>query len=303
MRHMEFEGRQSRKQTLRRIVLRAGKLCARMAIGLLAAAPMHVWADTGEKSGVAETTIDGAHALPPKPAGQETAAPTRGVRVLEINGDIRPALVQQVRSALKDVDARRYPAGALLLLNSGGGDGVAAMQIGRIVRAAKAHAFVRGRCSSACVFILAGGVVRSAPAERGVGIHRPRLTGFVKGQGVVDIDPASNPNAAAALEVGNRLSQAFLREMGLPDALFQAMMATPSGEMRYLDATELSEFGLSGFDAAYREARAPEAAGRYGVTAEEFVRRALLVQDRCVADNAAPQAFVGCYRRVLEKGE
>ncbi len=303
MRRMGCEGTQGRKQTLHCIARCAGSLFTWMAIGLLAAAAMQVRADAGEKPGVADNAIDGAHSLPPKAAGEETAAPARGVRVLEINGDIRPALVQQVRNALKDVDGRRYPAGALLLLNSRGGDGMAAMQIGRIVRAAKAHTFVRGRCASACVFILAGGVVRSAPAGHGVGIHRPRLSGFVKGVGIVDIDPASNPNAAAALEAGNLRSQAFLREMGLPDALFQAMMATPSGEMRYLNAAELSEFGLSGFDAAYRDARAPEAAGRYGVTAEEFVRRTLLVPDRCAADTAAPQEFVRCYRRVLEKGE
>ena len=292
---------------MRSVALRAGNVCLWICISIAGSAAMLAQAEDGvkprEKPGLAEKTPDSAQRAGTKPDAQASVVPARGVRVLEINGDIRPALVQQVRNALQDTDASRHPAGALLLLNSRGGDGIAAMEIGRIVRAAKAHAFVRGRCASACVFILAGGVVRSAPAERGVGIHRPRLTGFVKGLGVVDINPASNPNAVAALDVSNRMSQAFLREMGLPEALFQAMMATPSSEMRYLDATELAEFGLSGFDAAYREARAPEAAGRYGLTEEDFVRRTMLVQDKCAAGKATPQEFVRCYRRVLEQGE
>lgn len=241
---------------------------------------------------------------PPAAEIDAASAAAKGVRVIEINGHIQPSLVFKLRTALKDTDSRRFPAGALLLLNSGGGDGIAAMEIGRLARAAKAHTFVRGRCASACVFIFAGGVVRSSPAGRAaVGIHRPRLTGFVKGLGVVDINTASNQNAANALEVSNRLSEVFLREMDMPDALYKAMMATPSEQMRYLDAAELSALGLAGFDAAYREARAPAAAARYGVSAQEFVQRTMSVQDKCLAEKTTAHEFVQCYRRVLQTGE
>ena len=102
-------------------------------------------AEDGVKPGIAENAPDSAVRPQTQPDTQAIVVPARGVRVLEINGDIRPALVQQVRNALQDTDPRRHPAGALLLLNSRGGDGIAAMEIGRIVRAAKAHAFVRGR--------------------------------------------------------------------------------------------------------------------------------------------------------------
>ena len=241
---------------------------------------------------------------PPAAEIDAASAAAKGVRVIEINGHIQPSLVFKLRTALKDTDSRRFPAGALLLLNSGGGDGIAAMEIGRLARSAKAHTFVRGRCASACVFIFAGGVVRSSPnGGAAVGIHRPRLTGFVKGLGVVDINTASNQNAANALEVSNRLSEVFLREMGMPDALYKAMMATPSEQMRYLDAAELSALGLAGFDAAYREARAPAAAARYGVSAQEFVQRTMSVQDKCLAEKTTAHEFVQCYRRVLQTGE
>jgi hypothetical protein len=49
------------------------------------------------------------------------------------------------------------------------------MQIGRLLRKANAHVFVTGQCASACVFVLAAGVVRGAPAYT-VGIHRGRIT-------------------------------------------------------------------------------------------------------------------------------
>ena len=265
--------------------------------------------DAGDVPTVAESAAGGDAKpdpiQPAAPVGAATApAAAQGVRVVEINGKIQPGLVYKLRTALKDIDSRRFPAGALLLLNSDGGDGIAAMEIGRMVRAAKAHTFVRGRCASACVFIFAGGVVRSSPSERAaVGIHRPRLTGFVKGLGVVDINTASNQNAANALDVSNRLSEVFLREMGMPDALYKAMMATPPEQMRYLDVAELSALGLYGFDPAYRAARAPEGAGRYGVSAEEFVRRTMLVQDKCLEDKTTAHEFARCYRRVLQTGE
>lgn len=243
-----------------------------------------------------------AQSAAPVPGAAPAAAP-RGVKVIEIKGGIGAGLVQTLRTALEDVEIDRLPAAAVLLLDSGGGDGLAAIEVGRLARAARAHVFVRGSCRSACVFILAGGVLRGSPAEHSVGIHRPRLTTFVRDVGVVDVNPASNPTAARALELANRRSRDYLREMGLPDALFGAMLAVPSEIMKFLSVTELAEYGLLGFDAAYLAAHGPVAAKRYGISEDEFVRRTLQVHDRCVSDYASAQQFVRCYARVLQAGE
>ena len=223
--------------------------------------------------------------------------------MIEVKGDIGPDLVKMLRGTLEAADPERLPAGAVLLIDSRGGDGLAAMEIGRMVRAARAHVFVRGRCTSACVFILAGGVVRGSAIEQTIGIHRPRLTTFVKNIGIVDINTASNPNAARALETANRRAEDFLREMGMPDELFRVMMAVPSEMTKFLSAHELAELGLLGFDDRYLAARAPAAADRYNVSEVEYMRRTMMVHDKCVAGFATPQAFVRCYRRVLESGE
>jgi hypothetical protein len=172
-----------------------------------------------------------------------------------------------------------------------------------MLREAKVQVFVHGRCASACVFILAGGVVRGASVDRSVAIHRPRLTTFVKGLGVVDINAASNPKAAEALEFGNKRSRDFLAEMGMPDILYKSMMAAPTEQMRYLDLAELPEYGLLGMDPAYRAERAPAGAARYAVSEDEFVRRTLRMPALCLGDNTTPREIVKCYRRVLQTGQ
>ena len=243
---------------------------------------------------------DAQEAAPDAP--QPPAAQARPARVIEINGTIRSTLVDKLRSALEPVDQNRYPAGVVILLNSPGGDGIAAMEAGRLARAAKAHVFVRGKCASACVFILAAGVVRGAP-EGVVGIHRARLTTFVKGIGVVDINAASNPNAARVLEAGDRRTEDYLREMGMPDSLFQAMKGTPSDQTRLLTGPELVEFGLNGADPAYLEARTPGAVAGYRIAAADFAPRSMLVQGKCATENTPAREFIRCYSRVLRTGE
>jgi ATP-dependent protease ClpP protease subunit len=233
---------------------------------------------------------------PPKPLPP-------GVRVLEIKGGIAKPLIEKMRNALQAVEPERYPAGAIILLDSPGGDGIVAMEVGRMIRAARAHVFVTGRCASACVYLLAAGVVRGVSRDRAVGIHRARLAAFIKGIGVVDINSASNPNAAAALEAGNRQTKEYFKEMGMPDALFEAIMAAPSDQTRYLDLTELPALGLVGIDPAYRAERAPVAAAQFRIAEEEFERRTGAVPERCIAGPGAASSLVRCYRRLLATGE
>lgn len=233
----------------------------------------------------------------------ESSALRRPVRVIEISGPIAPSLLPKVRAALEVSDPDRFPAGALILLDSQGGDGLAALEIGRMLRGAKAHVFVRGRCASACVFVLAGGVVRGVAIDGSVAIHKSRLTTFVKGIGVVDISAGSNPRAAKALELADRQARDYLQEMGLPDELYTAMMRAPTDQPRYLSLAEAAALGVSGIDAGYRLERAPRAAAEYKVPEEEFVRRTLRAPEKCLVEKTTPRNFDRCYRRLLQTGE
>lgn len=197
--------------------------------------------------------------------------------VIEVNGAIKRETVHQVRLALANADRDREPAGAIFILDSEGGDGVAAMEIGRMAREARAHAFVRGRCTSACVFILAGSLVRAAP-DAAVAIHRPRITRSVKGVGEVNVDLAGNPKAADLLEVTNHRMRAYLEEMGMPGTLFEAMMSVPADTARYLTRSELAEYGL--------------------LPDSERQAKALAAQDKCAPAKATAAQFARCYRRL-----
>lgn len=240
----------------------------------------------------------GAQAPPPQPPALQP-----GIRVIELKGSITPGLLVKLRPALENVETGRFPSGLVVLLESNGGDGLAAIEIGRLLRAAKAHVFVRNRCASACVYVLAGGVVRGIARDRAIGIHSPRLTTFVKGIGVVDINAATNSNAKAALEAGNMRSREYFAEMGLPEAMFTAMLATPSDQTRYLDLAELAALGLNAIDPAYLAERAPSGTKVYKVGEAEYVRRTLAAAGLCLADLKPGAEFLGCYRRVLRTGE
>ncbi len=221
------------------------------------------------------------------------------IRVLEIRGTITPALVPQMRKVLEDIDPNRLPAGALLLLDSSGGDGLAAMEMGRIARAAGVHAFVVGHCNSACVFILAGAVVRGVANDQAVAIHRGRITVTASG---ANVSTASNPEAALALEVADHLSEEYLREMNLPETLFKAMMAVPANLSRFLTLAEMADLHLTGSDPVWSHAHVPAGAAAYGISPEEFERRMQRVPASCIPGKPTPQEFTRCYRRIMQAG-
>lgn len=237
------------------------------------------------------------HAEEPVPQAR-----TRPMVGIQIRGTITPRTLEQVRNALAMAADDPFPAGALLLLDSSGGDGLAAMEIGRLARAARAHVFVVGKCSSACVLLFAGGAVRGA-ASGTLGIHRGRVTRMVKDVGRQDVRTESSEEARRFLALADRRMEDYLAEMGMPASLFQAFRAVPPDHVRWLDAAEIAEFGLAGFDPAYRASRAPAGAQRYRVADEEFVRRSNAVSDLCRAESATIAAFSACYRRVLATGD
>lgn len=283
----------------------AATLLLLMGLGLGVVPASHAQPATSTGTPPAVAPPPGVMTAPPPavvPDATPAQTPARGVIVVEINGNINQDLVHKVRRALEGADPQRFPAGALLVLNSAGGNGVSAMEIGRIARAARAHAFVRGRCASACTFILAGSVMRGVGTERSVGIHRGRLTQNVKDRGEVTIDVSKNPNAARVLEVVEQLTESYLREMGLPDAFFRTMQAVPTDQTRYLELAELERVGMLGFDPEYRSTRAAAGAAQFRISEEEFVQRTLRVAGLCVRPDTPPSELVRCYRRVLQTG-
>jgi len=136
----------------------------------------------------------------------------------------------------------------VVFLNSLGGDLLAAMKIGKALRNVRAWVWVdkSAECASACVFILAGGVERNIVPGARVRIHRP----YFESKSFADL---SLQDAQSLYSRQAELSKSYLRDMGMPDALFERMLRVPSQKSVLLTTKDLETLSLDGKDPAYEE--------------------------------------------------
>jgi hypothetical protein len=65
----------------------------------------------------------------------------------------------------------------------------------------------------------------------------------------------------------------YLREMNLPDQLFEAMVRVPPEKIRILSDEELEAFGLSGTDPVEQDTEDATDASNYGISKTECIQR------------------------------
>lgn len=178
---------------------------------------------------------------------------------IEIYGEIKAADIQSVSKQIKLMQSESYQRSNNLdessmqqlkvSLDSQGGDLLAAMEIGRLLRKSNAWTVVSvgAECSSACIFILASGVTRSVQGSSvRLGLHRPRF----------DQKMFSNLDATKAKALYNRLIErcrVYLREMGISDRLLEDMLRIESNKVAYQDREYAENLLLVGDDPAFQE--------------------------------------------------
>lgn len=234
--------------------------------------------------------------------GKSVNSQSRTVTI-KIEGEIKQDLIPKVKEAVAMTTGDPLPAGLIVLLNSQGGDGLAAIEVGRLLREAHAHVFVTNKCASACVFILMGGVVRQAP-ELSIGIHKARLTGISKKTGArVEINADANPKTAAILAEGNRKLQEYVKDMGMSKAFFEQMEATPVNRIRWLSRIEARELDIIGIEEDYLKHREAYVMERYKTKPGELKKNTDQIIDRCAYEFTKPNGgnFVRCYRLGLDR--
>ncbi len=225
-------------------------------------------------------------------------------RVIKIHEKISQKTLGRIQLTLthfKNLDP--FPTGLIVLLDSPGGDGDAAMAIGRLLRQNNAHIFVNQRCDSACVFILMGGVVRAANPGS-VGVHAGRLTVMTHDGNVVkEVDASNNLNNAFQLTSFNTAIRQYLREMGIQHGILDVMLSQPPNRIYKLSTRELQQFNINGIEEVYLNQRV-STLSQLGyipkANPDEFKRRTLSTPKQCgqlVSDN---QRFINCYGRVLQ---
>ncbi|MDO8713925.1 MAG: hypothetical protein Q7K13_05540 [Polynucleobacter sp.] len=230
--------------------------------------------------------------------------PPGQVVVIGLTGLISKNALKKIQQSIGQVRGDPIPAGLIVLLDSPGGDGVAAMQIGRLLRAANAHIFVTGQCASACIFVLASGVVRVAPSYS-VGIHRGRITLSDSNAKIIqEIDAGESAAAKSALQAFEKQAPVYFSDMGMSPALFPLMQSYQFKGVYRLSASEIMKTGLVGFDKAYLRSRAgfyEQLPAPYRMDSDELERRTMRVASRCSGFEKQHLDFIRCYKQTLRE--
>lgn len=203
------------------------------------------------------------------PASQQPTGHLSDLAHIEIYGEITKDDIDEVMTLVEKMrvsDPMRHTVP--VFLNSPGGDLVAAMEIGNILRRSHAWTIVSNyrECSSACIFILASGVQRNAFNGAKLGLHRPRF----------DQALFARLSAPEATDLYNRLLEecrSYLRGMGIADQLLDDMLKTESRRVTYKDRNYAERVSLVGEDPAFQEwlrARSIREEGEAVVHAQEF---------------------------------
>jgi len=165
-----------------------------------------------------------------------------------ISGQISAADLKNVQALMPQLQAAEPSIGNLVFLNSPGGNVIAAMKIGSFLRAMKAHTAVDSGdgCSSACIFVLAGGVERSAFTGSRLGLHRPSFDSALFAK-------LTSQDADMLYTDLTIRCREYFRDMGIDDKLFSDMLRVPSQKILVVDTDYAENVRLHGTDPAYEE--------------------------------------------------
>ncbi len=261
----------------------------------LCAAPLKTIAEESLSNG-----IDNSSVVAQLVEGQATG--NRGSLVINLRGNISKNMLQKIQEAISSSNGDAIPAGVIVLLNSPGGDGGAAIKIGRLLRQANAHVFVTGHCASACVFVLAGGLVRSALPYT-LGVHHGRITVSDKNAKILrELSVENNPKLSSILNQFEQDASRYLDEMGINPALFKTMQSYSPTDVRWLSEYEISVYGFNQFDPIYLNQHlllCRRYLSELTIDETQISSRTRKVLNNCRALDENPQAFVDCYTKTL----
>jgi hypothetical protein len=157
-----------------------------------------------------------------------------------------------------------------VFLNSNGGDVEAAMQIGRTIRDSEAFVTTQhnAKCFSSCALIYIAGVTRQNPSGV-IGLHFPYFAASLSREAV----------ERAAPIMLQRIKD-YVREMGVSDSFYDAMVNIEVSEVRLYRGNEIKKL-VPETDPTHDEIENGYEARKYGVSAAEMRRRKTMVKQRC----------------------
>jgi hypothetical protein len=141
-----------------------------------------------------------------------------------------------------------------LIISSGGGDMMSALDLGQSLRQYGIRTVVGsiaenrygqrvlggGNCHSACVLVLMAGVSRSVLPGSRVGVHSPHVV-MVSGGRTYMLDDATTRYMVQGTQPALRT---YARQMGVSPAVIDAAHRVPHTSIRTLSPSELARYGL-----------------------------------------------------------
>lgn len=202
-------------------------------------------------------------------------------------GEIAPGDLDKIIDAIEGIPIERRKSDEFRVgLLSNGGDLQEAMSIGRFIRRSEGVTSVLpiGGCSSACVFILAGGVMRYPLGK--VGIHRPYF------------NSTPNSDAGEKLREVLTISRAYFEEMNIPPSLADAMFSIPPEANHFLSRNELDFYRLNQSDFSYQEKQDLKMADNLGVPRKEYMQFKIELERECGKYRLDPVSMRSCVNQV-----
>jgi hypothetical protein len=169
-----------------------------------------------------------------------------------LEGEIEPGSAKKVAAALR----KTAKEGADVYLNSPGGDLFEGMEIGRLIRKARANTYLgsiasgrmkrdpfggpelvveTGQCYSSCVLAFLGGFYRFSGETGIIGVHRFRHAN----------PKSSSPRDLELAQITSAAIGSYIREMDVDPGLFDLMVERGPNEIRILSKTELGALNVS----------------------------------------------------------
>jgi hypothetical protein len=161
----------------------------------------------------------------------------------------------------------------MIHIDSGGGNVLAAIEIGRLLREMDAPIQVDPEqvCASACVLIFAGAAHRLVFGQ--IGIHRPYFQIPSTDFAVADVQRWFS---TLSMQIHD-----YLREVNVSDHLADDLMAVPPEQMRYLSADELVAYGLDIVDPVAKKTADLQDARKLGLDRATYIQRKILSESLC----------------------
>ncbi len=194
---------------------------------------------------------------------------------LIIHGEIRESTLREFKEAIETIESKGQK---LLLnavqLNSNGGSGNVAREIGKIIREKRLNTYLGedSKCESACVFILIGGVQRYAFGK--VGVHRTTYMDT----------PNDDENVAEDISESVSEVSEYIKSMGASVMLDDAINTTESWKMRYLTETEKRQWQVFGIDRLEEELYFNKLSRELGIPRKDFVEIFKYNYEKCLKD-------------------